>query len=310
MWFRPSKNVVLASEQGGGLAMFRPSNQAQLLAADPTNPSASDPRIAMANAGIVRMGNGPSDYGLSKPGETKRFISNINRARHMLEAKRLRVDQTGQPNANPVAYTVLSVDEAAGGMPNAPGTGKVMVTRVRRNNNTAWQINRFQQYGRQVFEAQLVQSTPTGQQVLDQSLPLTTETDARNFIQSHEFQRTNVLPDTYNQAHFARSLFEKTNTRRDTAVNVSSAQARGSMVVPYEDSPAPQAPGQYEPSGYSNLTPHEVKMLELDGMGTYVESPAYQGSNGLGAVDTKTYLLAGVAVVGLLALLKLRSRKA
>lgn len=306
MWYRPSKNVVLASEQGGGLAQFRPSNQAQLLAADPTNPSASDPRIAMSDAGIVRMGNGPSDNGLSKPGETKRFISNINRARHMLAAKRARVDATGMPNASPTSYTVLSVDDASAGMPNAPGSGKVMVTRVRRNNNSAWQINRFQQYGRQVFESQLVQSTPSGQQVLDQSPPLTTETDARNFIQAHEFQRTNVLPDTYNRANFGRSLFERTNTRRDLSAGTTDALARSSGVVPFVSSPAPEAPGQYEPRGYTNLSPHEVRMLELDGMGTYVESPAYQGSNGMGSLDTKTYLIAGVAVIGLLAFLKFK----
>ncbi len=298
MFTRPSKNLVIASERGP--AGFRPSNQANLLAALPTNPSVSDPRTVTDDMGRVRAGNGPGDNGLTSRGGIQRFMSNLGKAR----ARSSQIQRTGSPNASPVAYTTLSIDEATASMPNAPGAGKVMVSRIRRDNRTAWQINRFMQYGQPVFEAALVASGPNGQDVIDQSPTLATETDARNFIQSHEFQRTNVVPDTVNVHGFNRDLFAKTFKRKDTAANANtSAMSRGSQMVPFVMSPAPQAPESYEPEGYSNLTPHEVRMLELDG---YVESPAYQGSNGLGALDSKSMLLAALAVGGLYFLMRNR----
>jgi hypothetical protein len=300
---RPSKNLVIASERNPG--MFRPSNQANLLAALPTNPSVSDPRTVLNGMGIVQSGNGPGDNGLtSGPGMT-RFVDSVTGAREKRLRKGNMLQRAGSPNGPSADYTVMSFDRAAASMPNAPGTGKEMVARIRRDNNTSWQINKFLQYGQPVFEAVLVESTGSGQQALDQSPPLNTETDARNFIQAHEFQRTNVLPDTFNRASFERSLFDKTFKRKDVNAT-TSAMARMSQVEPYVDSPAPQAPESYQPTGYSNLTPHEVRMLELDGVGAYVESPAYQGSNGLGALDTKSLFVAAAAVGGLIFLLRTR----
>ncbi len=119
-----------------------------------------------------------------------------------------------------------------------------------------------------MHEAQLLQSSPSGQQVLAQSPVLATEADARNFIQAHEFQRTNVVPDTWNKNGFNRDLFAKTHRSPGTAVNVSTnALARGSQMVPYVQAPPAVDPGEYEPDGYSNMTPKEIERLELDGLG-------------------------------------------
>ncbi len=252
--YRASNNHVIASERVP--AMFRPSNQAVLLPSQAANPCMSEPSSALPGMGVVVSGNGMEDAGLSSPAKMRRFKSALDTMRRSRQ-----IQATGTPTANPVPITYTDFRSAAGSMPAAPGTSKEVTARIQRDADSAWEILRYRNAnGAEVFQTELVKR---GQTEL-QSPELSTETDARNFILSQQFARVNIkgLP---RGTGFDRSLVAKTT---GPLANAGSAAVQGSQVVPWVPSPAPQTPGVYQPSGNrSNLTRHEVRMLELDGMG-------------------------------------------
>lgn len=251
--YRPSSNHVIASERVP--ASFRPSNQALLVPSKATNACMSDPSSALPGMGVVVSGNGMEDGGLSSPAKLRRFKSALDSIRRGKQAH-----AAGTPTANPVPIIYTDFRSAAGSMPAAPGSSKEVVARVQRDGESAWEVLRYRnRNGQEVFQSELVKR---GQTEL-QSPELATETDARNFILSQQFARVNIrgLP---RGTGFDRSLVAKTSRH----ANAGGAAVRDSQVVPWVPGPAPERPGVYQPSGnVSNLTRHEVRMLELDGMG-------------------------------------------
>lgn len=150
-----------------------------------------------------------------------------------------------------------------------------------------WVITRRQTPSGTRFAATLYRKTPNGEDELIRSDNLANEITAREYIRSYEVEQG----DYGAVGKPKRVAFWNTIQRRFAPANAAPlpANARPIQFVP---SPAPQRPGSYQPSGnVTNLTPHEIREVELQG---------------LGALATGPLLVAGMAIAGIIMLAKNR----
>ena len=293
----PSRNVVTAREGKGAMPGYlRPSNQALLYRSASANPSVADDRDQLAGMGVTLSGNGMGDNGLSSPGQIRRLARQVD---HLHTAQRGRLEgflgqlgATGSPNANPLPTGIsMTVQEAMRALPagSPMSSQSTIIDRIRRDQTDSWEISEAYSGATLVYVAQLVRTTPTGQHmILLTSDDLSTEQDARNYIQAHEFARQAVQGKPP-RIIFNANLNENQSTTRAKGLmglgNLgASAAVRRSLMVPNVPGPAAAWPGRYQPGGnVTNLTNREVQRLEMDG---------------LGAMPSTTTLLGVAAIVG------------
>jgi hypothetical protein len=291
----PSKHLVTAREgQGAMPAHFRPQNQALLYRSASANLSAADDRDQLAGMGVVLSGNGLGDNGLSSLGAIRRLAHRVD---HLHAAQRGRLEgflgqlgAAGSPNANPLPTGVsMTFQEAMRALPagSPMSTQSTIIDRIRRDLTDSWEISQAWSGASKVYVAQLVRTTPTGQHmVLLTSDDLSTEEDARSYIQAHEFARQSV------QGKPPRILFNADLTKAQGLNGLgnlgSSAAVRRSLMVPNVPGPAAAWPGRYQPGGnVTNLTNREVQRLEMDGLGAMPSSTTMLG---LAALAGAAYL--------------------
>ena len=287
----PSKHLVTAREGRGSMPGYlRPSNQALLYRSASANPSVADDRDQLAGMGVVLSGNGMGDNGLSSPGQVRRMAHRVD---HLHTAQRAKLEgflgqlgAAGSPNANPLPTgTSMTFQQAMRALPagSPMSSQSTIIDRIRRDQTDSWEISQAYSGATLVYVAQLVRTTPTGQHmILLTSDDLSTEQDARNYIQAHEFARQSV------QGKPPRMLFNADLTKAQGLLGLgnlgSGATVRRSLMVPDVPGPAAAWPGRYQPGGnVTNLTNREVQRLEMDG---------------LGAMPTSTTLLGVAALVG------------
>jgi hypothetical protein len=291
----PSKHLVTAREGSGAMpAHFRPQNQALLYRSASANPSAADDRDQLAGMGVVLSGNGMGDNGLTSPGQTRRLARKVD---HLHSAQRGKLEgflgqlgAAGSPNANPLPTGIsMSFNEAMRALPagSPMSSQSTIIDRIRRDLTDSWEISQAWSGATQVFVAQLVRTTPTGQHmILLTSDDLSTEQDARSYIQAHEFARQAV------QGKPPRLQFNSDLTKAQGLLGLgnlgSSAAVRRSLMVPTVPGPSAAWPGRYQPGGnVTNLTNREVQRLEMDGLGAMPSTTTFLG---LAALAGAAYL--------------------